>query len=199
MAENNTLINNLDENICGLDDDLSEEEIAFLVGYNEEEKKEIKYKVNFISLKKVSKYIYELTEADKSHTGIFPIKIEGELPEHVVIEKLAEWVNHYSNGNIPPIIQKPIRSTSIKTLILDSSSIKDLKLREEEAEWYVKFFNTRVKIIMKLIAVCNYFSMTGDDKNGGLLDISCAYIATLIKGKSPDEIKAIFKDCEENN
>merc|ERR1711964_139586 len=56
------------------------------------------------------------------------------------------------------------------------------------AQKYVDYINKPKKEIFAVILGANYMD------NKGLLHLGCAKIATLIKGKSPEEIKRILGD-----
>ena len=85
----------------------------------------------------------------------------------------------YNYTNEMDKIQKPIPSGDLKDFI--------------SKEWYVDFINKMNNIeIFELIAAANYMDIEP------ILNLGCVKIASLIKGKSSEEIKNIF-DEEINN
>merc|ERR1711964_504804 len=71
-------------------------------------------------------------------------------------------------------------------------SIKMEKLVEDP--WDAEFITTQTKkIVFQIILAANYMDIKS------LLHLGCAQIATLIKGKSPEEIKKILGDDEDGN
>ena len=87
-----------------------------------------------------------------------------------VLLKLSEYCDYY--GNSPYIeIEKPLKSS-------DMNEIVD--------KWYADYINIDQTTLFNLILAANYFDVKS------LLDLGSAKIASLIKGKSPAEIRTIF-------
>jgi len=88
-----------------------------------------------------------------------------------VLKKVLEYCQHYKNDN-PPEIEKPLKSTNMIDVVpeFDAKYI-DLENLEE---------------IFEIILAANYLDIKS------LLDLSCAKIASLIKGKTPEEIRKTF-------
>ena len=59
-------------------------------------------------------------------------------------------------------------------------------MKENVSEWYAKFINLEQEVIFELILAANYMDIKP------LLDLSCAKIACMIKGKTPEEIRQTF-------
>ena len=70
-----------------------------------------------------------------------------------------------------PEIEKPLRSSKLADLV---------------SEWDAKFVDVEQTILFELILAANYM----DCKS--LLDLTCAKVASMIKGKSPDQIREQF-------
>merc|ERR1712098_497232 len=99
-------------------------------------------------------------------------KVEGPI-----LQLIAKYLQ-YHNGKVPTEIAKPIRSTKMDVLVED--------------DWDATFINEQSKkVIFQIILGANYMHITS------LLHLGCAKIATLIKGKSPEEIKKILGDDED--
>merc|ERR1712166_1402162 len=93
--------------------------------------------------------------------------IEGETLNLIVL-----YLEHHQ-GNEPAEIAKPIRSIKMEKIVEDP--------------WDAEFINKLPKRqLFQLILGSNYM----DCKS--LLHLGCAKVATMIKGKSPEEIKEIL-------
>jgi len=84
---------------------------------------------------------------------------------------VLEYCQHYKSDN-PPDIEKPLKSTNMMDVVpeFDAKYI-DIENLEE---------------IFEIILAANYLDIKP------LLDLSCAKIASLIKGKTPEEIRKTF-------
>lgn len=97
--------------------------------------------------------------------------VSGELLPH-----LASYLNRH-NGVAPAEIAKPIRSVKMEKIVEDP--------------WDASFVNgMSKKTIFQIILAANLL------KCRPLVHLGCAKIATLIKGKSPEEIRRILGDDE---
>merc|ERR1711964_446457 len=80
---------------------------------------------------------------------------------------------------VPDEIAKPIKCVKMEKLVADP--------------WDAEFINKQTKkVIFQIILGANYMDIKC------LLHLGCAKIATLIKGKSPEEIKKILGDDEDD-
>lgn len=121
---------------------------------------------------KISKKAAELSEMLKGMKEIpeeLPIPLENT--ESNTIEKIIEYLLHF-NGNIPKEIQKPLISTDMKKITDDWSADFVNKLRIEE--------------LVNIIAASHYLQINC------LLNLCCAKMVSLIKGKTEDEIFKVF-------
>jgi len=115
------------------------------------------------------KLVRSILEGDPSATEIPIKKVKGEI-----LASIVEYLKHH-NGKIPAEIAKPIRSVKMDKIVED--------------KWDADFINNMSKkMIFQVILGANYMDVPS------LLHLGCAKIATLIKGKSPDEIKQILSD-----
>tara|TARA_E500000178_G_C16626889_1_gene575858 strand:+ start:160 stop:516 length:357 start_codon:yes stop_codon:yes gene_type:complete len=87
-----------------------------------------------------------------------------------VLRKVIEFCEH-NQGDPLSQIEKPLKSSDMK---------------ENVSEWYAKFINLEQEVIFELILAANYMDIKP------LLDLSCAKIACMIKGKTPEEIRQTF-------
>lgn len=53
-------------------------------------------------------------------------------------------------------------------------------------EWYANFIAVEQEVLFELILAANYMDIKP------LLDLSCATVASYIKGKTPEEIRTLF-------
>lgn len=68
-------------------------------------------------------------------------------------------------------IEKPLQSDNMKQVV---------------QQWYADFTNVEQDTLFELILAANYMDIKP------LLDLTCATIASLIKGKTPEEIRRTF-------
>lgn len=166
MADDNkeAALENPSDEVGGLDDD--EDDMLTLVSSEEADPKKFQ-----ISRKaaEMCKLVNSILEGDSSATEIPIKKVRGEI-----LELIVEYLRHH-NGKVPADIAKPIRSVKMERIVED--------------KWDAEFINKMSKkTIFQVILGANYMDVPS------LLHLGCAKIATLIKGKSPDEIKAILSE-----
>jgi len=101
--------------------------------------------------------------------GFMIEKVRADVMHHVL-----RYLGHH-RGTRPEEIAKPIRSVKMERIVAD--------------EWDAHYINSFTKkVIFQIILAANYLDCPS------LLHLGCAKIATLIKGKSPEEIKNILAD-----
>ncbi len=87
------------------------------------------------------------------------------------MRKVLEYCEYHKKDE-PDEIQKPLKSTNLAEIV---------------SEFDAKFIDIDdLEEIFEIIMAANYLDIKS------LLDLSCAKIATLIKGKSPEEIRKTF-------
>lgn len=87
---------------------------------------------------------------------------------------ILEYLGHHK-GVSPAPIPKPIRSTEMKNIVTD--------------EWDAHFIDALTKKqVFEVITSANYLGCAS------LVHLGCAKIATLIKGKSPSQIRDLLAD-----
>merc|ERR1712096_198269 len=122
----------------------------------------------------MSELVKNIVEGDKTAK-----EIEIKKVNKVTLKWIVEYLKHH-DGKVPTEIAKPIRS------------IKMVKIVEDP--WDAEAINAETKkAIFQIILGANYMDIKS------CLHLGCAKIATLIKGKSPEEIKKILGDDEEQN
>merc|ERR1711964_369241 len=116
--------------------------------------------------------VKNIIEGDKTADEIEIKKVNGPILNLVV-----EYLKHH-DGEVPAEIKKPIKSTKMEKIVED--------------KWDADFINKQTKKVnFQVILATNYMDIKS------LLHLGCAKIATLIKGKSPEEIKKILGDEKE--
>jgi len=64
--------------------------------------------------------------------------------------------------------------------------LKSSVMSEIASEWDAKFVDLEQEVLFELILAANYMDIKS------LLDLTCAKVATMIKGKTPEEIRETF-------
>ena len=100
--------------------------------------------------------------------------IDDEIPlpsvKKAILEKIIEYCTQIHN-NSPPEIDKPLRSNNLGDVV---------------NEWYANFVNIDQETLFELILAANYMDIKS------LLELCCAKVASLIKGMTIPEIRAMF-------
>ncbi|TMW67378.1 hypothetical protein Poli38472_012494 [Pythium oligandrum] len=93
-----------------------------------------------------------------------------------VLAKVVEFCQHHHNEPMKEI-EKPLRTNDI---------------RDAVSKWDADFVEAlEQEMLFELILAANYMDIKS------LLDLTCAKVATLIKGKTPEEIRATFGITQE--
>mmetsp|Transcript_10215 Transcript_10215/g.18003 ORF Transcript_10215/g.18003 Transcript_10215/m.18003 type:complete len:180 (+) Transcript_10215:179-718(+) len=87
-----------------------------------------------------------------------------------VLEKVIEFCEVHIEQPMAEI-EKPLASANMAEVV---------------SEWYAKFIDLEQELIFELILAANYMDIKP------LLDLTCAKVASMIKGKSPEEIREHF-------
>ena len=85
-------------------------------------------------------------------------------------EKIIDFMKMYHENQMAEI-EKPLRSNNLKDIV---------------GENYAEFINIEEEFLFSLIMKANYLDIQP------LLNLGCAKVASMIKGKSPEEIRKIF-------
>ena len=86
------------------------------------------------------------------------------------MEKVVVFCEHMRE-HAPPEIEKPLSSTDM-TQVVD--------------QWHADFVNVDQEMLFEVVMAANYLDIKP------LLELSCAKVASLIKGKSVQEIRQFF-------
>lgn len=104
------------------------------------------------------------------------LRIELDKVRGPIMRQVLRYLHHH-RGRTPATIAKPIRSVNMKRICEDPW---DAELMDACSR----------KAVFQIILAANYLDCPS------LLHLGCAKIATLIKGKSPEEIRTILADNE---
>uniref|UniRef100_A0A7S3JW81 Ubiquitin-like domain-containing protein n=2 Tax=Aureoumbra lagunensis TaxID=44058 RepID=A0A7S3JW81_9STRA len=87
-----------------------------------------------------------------------------------VLSKVIEFCRQYVNDPMAEI-EKPLKSANMHEVV---------------QEWYAKYVDVDQELLFELILAANYMDIKP------LLDLTCATVASMIKGKTPEEIRKTF-------
>lgn len=87
-----------------------------------------------------------------------------------VLEKVIEFCTHHVNSPLPEI-EKPLRSNKMSDIV---------------PEWDAKFIDVDKEFLMEIILAANFMDIPS------LMELGCATVASMIKGKDPEEIRKTF-------
>jgi len=112
-----------------------------------------------------SELVKTMWEGDKDETEI---PLPNVKPQ--ILKKVIEYMS-YHNSNPADEIEKPLKSAN---------------MREVVSEWDATFVEIEQETLFELILAANYMDIKS------LLDLTCAKVASMIKGKNPEEIRQKF-------
>ena len=101
---------------------------------------------------------------DEEGTEEIPLTVKSKY-----LEKIVEYLNHI-NTSPPSEIEKPLKG----------------EFKEVVSEWEFSFADTSYDDMFELMQAANYMDIKS------LLALTCAKTASLIKGKSPQEVREMF-------
>uniref|UniRef100_A0A7S2EJS1 Uncharacterized protein n=2 Tax=Trieres chinensis TaxID=1514140 RepID=A0A7S2EJS1_TRICV len=87
-----------------------------------------------------------------------------------VLAKVIEFCKHHQSEPMTEI-EKPLKSAVMADVV---------------QKWYADFVNVEQVLLFELILAANYMDIKP------LLDLTCATVASMIKGKTPEEIRKTF-------
>ena len=106
-----------------------------------------------------------LEEGDEDETPIIPIPNVDYKP----LEKVVDYCTYHSKEPAQEI-EKPLKG----------------KIEDVICEWDKKFLEIDQSLLIELIMAANYLNIKD------LLDLTCAKVASMIKGKAPEQIREMF-------
>jgi S-phase kinase-associated protein 1 len=123
--------------------------------------------VNVAKLSELVKTMIDEESADSDEVQEIP------LPnvKSSILAKVIEFAQHHKNVEAMSDIEKPLKSSNMAEVV---------------QEWYANFVNVEQEVLFELILAANYMDIKP------LLDLTCATVASMIKGKTPEEIRKTF-------
>ncbi len=112
-----------------------------------------------------SELIKTMTENDKDETNIPLPNVKGNI-----LEKVIAYLEHHVH-NPAKEIERPLRSAN---------------MREVVEQWDADFVEVEQEVLFEMILAANYMDIKP------LLDLTCAKVASMLKGKTPEEIRKKF-------
>lgn len=104
-------------------------------------------------------------DMEHKETPTIPIPNVEEKP----LKKVIEYCQNHWNNKADPI-EKPLKG----------------RIEEVISEWDRRFLEIDQQLLIELIMAANYLNIKD------LLDLTCAKVASMIKGKSPEQIRDMF-------
>jgi S-phase kinase-associated protein 1 len=113
-------------------------------------------------------YLTHLQYADDDDEQTIEIPLPNVKSQ--VLQKVIEFCEHHLEQPMTEI-EKPLKSQVMADVV---------------QKWYADFVELEQVLLFELILAANYMDIKP------LLDLTCATVASMIKGKSPDDIRATF-------
>lgn len=88
-----------------------------------------------------------------------------------ILQKVVEWCKYHAAAQSEEI-QKPLKSANLQECGV--------------SEWDCGFVDVEQEMLFEIILAANYLDIKA------LLDLTCAKVASMIKGKTPEEIRKQF-------
>lgn len=87
-----------------------------------------------------------------------------------ILAKVIDFMKHHADVRLPEI-EKPLKSANLSEIV---------------PAWDANFVELEQEVLFELVLAANYLEIKS------LLDLSCAKVASMVKGKSPEEIRRTF-------
>eukprot|EP00494_Astrolonche_serrata_P029128 UN29395 len=104
-------------------------------------------------------------EGDKNETNVPLPNVKG-----VILKKVIEFMK-YHHKNPCKEIEKPLKSSNMNEVV---------------SEWDAQYVEVDQETLFEIILAANYMDVKP------LLDLTCAKVASMIKGNTPEEIRRRF-------
>jgi len=130
-----------------------------------------------LSVAKMSNLVQTLLPTDEQMLDMTTEQIQDmcEFPlpavKDTVLAKVVDFCTHFQTEPMENI-ERPLKSSQIAEVVSDP--------------WYAAFVDVEQDMLFELILAANFMDIQP------LLDLTCATVATLLKGKTPEEIRQTF-------
>lgn len=121
-----------------------------------------------IGVAKMSELVKTMIDDDQDEDEAQEIPLPNV--KNAILAKVIEFCQHYKQEAMNEI-EKPLKSSNMHEVV---------------QEWYAQFVNVEQETLFELILAANYMDIKP------LLDLTCATVASMIKGKTPEEIRKTF-------
>eukprot|EP00804_Cyclotella_cryptica_P000749 CCRYP_001033-RA/>CCRYP_001033-RA protein AED:0.28 eAED:0.28 QI:115/1/1/1/1/1/3/137/166 len=121
-----------------------------------------------IEVAKMSELVRGMLEEDADEEDTTEIPLPNVKAQ--VLKKVIEFCKHHKSEPMTEI-EKPLKSPVMAEVV---------------QKWYADFVNVEQVLLFELILAANYMDIKP------LLDLTCATVASMIKGKTPEEIRKTF-------
>lgn len=123
-----------------------------------------------LEVAKMSELVKSMMEDDNDAEEGDPIEIPLPNVKSQVLSKVIEFCEHHLSEPMTEI-EKPLKSQQMADVV---------------QKWYADFVDLEQVLLFELILAANYMDIKP------LLDLTCATVASMIKGKSPEDIRSTF-------
>ena len=143
-----------------------------------------------ISVGKMSELVKTMIDEDQNEEEAQEIPLPNV--KSAILSKVIEFTKHYKEEPMNEIEKVGTNNFSFvggpvdNELIYFSQPLKSANMAEVVQEWYSNFIAVDQEILFELILAANYMDIKP------LLDLTCATVASMIKGKSPEDIRKTF-------
>jgi S-phase kinase-associated protein 1 len=127
-----------------------------------------KLEVKASVIKKSELCVTMLDDADDDEDTAQEIPLPNVKDE--TLKKVIEFLEYHSENEFKEI-EKPLKSADMKEVV---------------SEWDAEFVSVENEKLFELILAANYMDVKD------LLDLTCAKVASMCKGKTPEEIRVTF-------
>ena len=121
-----------------------------------------------VDIATMSELVKTMFDTDQSEDEVQEIPLPNV--KSFILLKVIEFLTHYKEEPMTEI-EKPLKSSDMNEVV---------------QEWYVNFVNVEQEILFELILAANFMDIKP------LLELTCATIASMVKGKTPEEIRQHF-------
>ncbi|KAL3776866.1 hypothetical protein ACHAWO_000594 [Cyclotella atomus] len=121
-----------------------------------------------VDVARMSELVKGMLEEDEDEDDTTEIPLPNVKAQ--VLKKVIEFCKHHKSEPMTDI-EKPLKSANMAEVV---------------QKWYADFVNVEQVLLFELILAANYMDIKP------LLDLTCATVASMIKGKTPEEIRKTF-------
>jgi len=116
---------------------------------------------------KLNRLVSEMCEDNEEEELVIPLPNVSSKD----LKKVIEFCDYF-HINPMKAVDKPLKSTNLEDCV---------------GKWYSDFINMPKEDVFNMVLAANYLD------NKPLLELSCAKVATFIKGRTPEEIRNVFE------